>query len=334
MRKILIGVIVFVAILVVAIFIGPRPSYELVSSELPSLAYPLTELDSLIATWEKSTPGLKPDNQAQVIWFDSVRKTTYSLVYLHGFSASHREGFPIHTHIAKKYGMNLYLSRLYGHGVETDSNFLDLTPRKLLKSAKQAIGIGGIIGDSVIVMSCSTGGTYSIYLSAFNGDKIHSQILYSPNVRIFDPSAELLTGPWGRQLAYGILGEERGIQSGRGSELEKYWTYNYSTEGVIALQALIDQTMKPEVWKKVSIPTMAGYYYKSDSAMDSVISVQAIRQFLQASKIPSDKLHDVPFPNVGDHVIASDLKSADIESVTRETEYFIENILGIRPVQY
>lgn len=333
MRKILAGSVIAVAIFAIVILTGPRPNFETVDPKIPELTYPISDLDSLVNAWEFSTEGLKSGNEAQVVWYDSINKTNFSLVYLHGFSASHQEGFPIHRHIARKYGMNLYLSRLYGHGVDLEDNFGDLTPKKLLKSAKQAIGIGGIIGDSVIVMSCSTGGTYSIYLSAYNPDKIHSQILYSPNVRLFDRSATMLTGPWGRKLAYAILGEERSISDGKGTELENYWTYSYNTEGIIALQALIDQTMKPQVWQKVEIPTMAGYYYKSDSAMDSVISVAAIREFLSVSSIGSDDLHDVAFPNVGDHVLASDLKSRDIESVIKETEYFIENILGLDPVQ-
>jgi hypothetical protein len=202
----------------------------------------------------------------------------------------------------------------------------------MIESAKKAISIGNLIGDSTIVMSCSTGGTYSIYLSAFNSDKIFAQILYSPNIEIFDPNAKLLTGPWGKQFGDMILGEYREITSSLSTFKEEITTYKYKTQGLIALQALLDQTMKPEVFERVTIPSLVGYYYKSDSAMDSVVSVEAMQNFISSSSIPQNDLYEVAFENVGDHVLAGYYQSKDIPSVIEETSSFIENVLGIEPV--
>ncbi len=332
MKKFIIGFLLFILLATMIFYAGPRPQYESVNPQIDALSIPLSHLDSVIAYEESKVSFIKPNNEAKIIWVDSVRKTKYSLVYLHGFSASHHEGHPVHKTIAEKYGMNLYLARIYGHGVDTGEDFNDLTPVNMIESAKKAISVGNLIGDSTIVISCSTGGTYSIYLSAFNPDKIYAQILYSPNIEIFDPNAKLLTGPWGVQFGDMLLGEYREITSSMGTYKEEITTTKYKTQGLIALQALLDQTMNPEVFQKVSVPSMVGYYYKSDSAMDSVVSVEAMRNFIKASSIPENDIYEIAFENVGDHVLAGYYQSKDIPAVIEETSNFIENVLEIEPV--
>ncbi len=59
-------------------------------------------------------------------------KTEYSLVYLHGFSASQAEGDPVHRNIAKLFGCNLYLSRLAEHGIDTAEPMMNLTAEEKL----------------------------------------------------------------------------------------------------------------------------------------------------------------------------------------------------------
>src|SRR5690606_4415203 len=89
-----------------------------------------------------------------------------SVVYLHGFSASEREGFPVHTEFAKKHGFNLFLARLDGHGLNTPEPLLDMTAQGLWKDAREALAIGKQLGDKVIVMGTSTGGTLALMLAA------------------------------------------------------------------------------------------------------------------------------------------------------------------------
>lgn len=54
------------------------------------------------------------------MWAELVHKskTKYAFVYLHGFSASEKEGHPVHRNIAKHFNANLYLARLQGHGLD------------------------------------------------------------------------------------------------------------------------------------------------------------------------------------------------------------------------
>ena len=143
------------ALLLLAYLLGPKPGYEpLLSPEIEMLNVQMEELEAFVDNKEKSVSGLKPDNEARIIWYDSIpRRTKYSVVYLHGFSASQMEGNPVHLDFAKRYGCNLYLSRLANHGIEGEEALTDLTPNKYIQSAKEAIAIGQLLGEDVIVIS-------------------------------------------------------------------------------------------------------------------------------------------------------------------------------------
>ncbi|MEI9959446.1 MAG: alpha/beta hydrolase [Ferruginibacter sp.] len=103
------------------------------------------------------------------------------------FSASQEEGNPVHRDIAKTFGCNLYLSRLAEHGIDTTEQLLNLTADNYWESAKQAFAIGKQLGNKVILMGTSTGGTQAIQLAAAYPNDIAGLILYSPNIAINDP---------------------------------------------------------------------------------------------------------------------------------------------------
>ena len=197
------------ALLLLAYLLGPKPGYEpLLSPEIEMLNVQMEELEAFVDNKEKSVSGLKPDNEARIIWYDSIpRRTKYSVVYLHGFSASQMEGNPVHLDFAKRYGCNLYLSRLANHGIEGEEALTDLTPNKYIQSAKEAIAIGQLLGEDVIVISCSTGGTLSLYLAGSNPEMIDAMLLFSPNIEIRDQSSKILTKPWGLKIGKMIAGD-------------------------------------------------------------------------------------------------------------------------------
>ena len=61
--------------------------------------------------------------------------------------------------------------------------------------------IGRLIGNKVVVMSCSTGSTLALYLAAKNHEWIDGLICYSPNIDTYDQATHLVDGPWGLQIA-------------------------------------------------------------------------------------------------------------------------------------
>ena len=82
----------FVAVLTVIYLSGPVPEEAELSMDLPGINLQGQELENWIDQREHEVTGLKEDNHARIIWYDSLKgKTPYSLVYLHGFSASQGE---------------------------------------------------------------------------------------------------------------------------------------------------------------------------------------------------------------------------------------------------
>ena len=314
------------------VFLGPQKDFEKVDGKIEAIDMPLSDIQGYLASQDDKVPDVFPENRAQVIWADSMRKTPYSIVYLHGFSASAMEGAPIHQDFAQRYGCNLLLARLADHGRNSEESFLNLTPKALVESAKEAIALGQLLGDKVILMSCSTGGTLSAYLAAENPDIVEAQIMYSPNIAIYSSASTLLTKPWGLQLARATTGGEYRSFTVPES-CDPAWTATYRLEGLIALQALLDQTMKTEVFEKISHPVFIGCYYKNEEEQDMVVSVEAMRNFMEEISTPEEDKRFVAFPEAQTHVIAAGCQSKDIEGVRMASFEFAEQILGLLPIE-
>ena len=307
-------------------FLGPKPQFDSVDNQPITLSYPLEALDSLIAQKEIAIAHLKADNEARIVWADSIhQRTPYSVVYIHGYWASQGEGEPLHRMIAEKLQANLYLSRLHDHGISHHDAFKGITPKDLVEDAKEAIAIGKLLGEKVIVMSCSTGGTLSIYLAAAD-PQVQALLLLSPNIAIFDSKASLLTDHWGNWIAHSLIGEYREVPP---EKEHPYWTGTYHVDGLIALQALLDQTMKDEIFEKINIPIFLGYYYKNEEEQDHVVSVEAMKSFFAKVSTPEDQKVAVAFDNAGDHVISSIHKNPHWQDVYEAIEKFVVQTLDI-----
>jgi esterase/lipase len=254
------------------------------------------------------------------------------VVYLHGFSSSQEEGAPIHKDFARRYGCNLFLSRLEDHGRADTNSFINLTPHNYIESAKEAIAIGNLIGEKTIVISCSTGSTLAAFLSAKNPDKIWANIMYSPNIDLYDPTSAALTWPWGKQIAEMSFGGEYN-RINYSPAAAQYWNAVYHLNGVLAVKSLINQTMKPEIFKKISQPLLLGYYYRNEEEQDNVVSVEAMKDFFMQVNTSDNEKIMVAFPDAGRHVIASHVLSNDVLGVKKETYRFAEEVLGLKPVK-
>jgi len=327
--KCLIGIII---ILGLVYLFGPKPDFPMYDLRPAYLKKPLDKLDGFIAEEEAKVSDIKTDNESRIIWYgDSIAQTEYSLVYLHGFSAGHEEGDPVHTEFAKRYGMNLYLPRLHDHGRESKDMFKGLTPKDHIASAKDAIAVGALLGKKVILMSCSTGGTYSVMLAP-QDPRVHSLIMYSPNVELADPMAKLVTYPWGRQLLKKVIGGEHTNITHYSSEQEKYWSRSYHIDGIVALQSLIDDGMREDLFGTLDIPTYIGCYYKDDENQDNVVSVSAMRDLFKNISTSNDQKVMQEFPDAGRHVFTSHVMVDSFDTVLNETFKFAEEKLNLRQI--
>jgi pimeloyl-ACP methyl ester carboxylesterase len=144
----------FIVLLSLIYAIGPRTKFDPIQFDSKIVLPDISSLEEFLAKKESQVSHIKPGCDSKIIWADTSKaKTPYAIVYLHGFSASREEGAPIHQDIAARYGMNLYLPRLQGHGLKDTNSFIDLTPQNYLNSAIEALKIGEQLGDSIILMS-------------------------------------------------------------------------------------------------------------------------------------------------------------------------------------
>ena len=324
----LLGLLVF---LTVVYLLGPAPPKPQLEATLPPVTSFLATLEREIAASEGLQPGLKPNNQARIVWMDSTRKqkTPYSMLYLHGFSASQEEGAPVHRNLARRFGCNLYLARLEDHGTERPDVFLKLTPENLWASARRAYAIAAQLGDSVIVIGTSNGGALGLLLASTQS-RIAALVVYSPAVALYNPAAVLLDKPWGLQIARIVTGSDYAENGQAKGAIRQYWTTKYRLEGLVALQSFLDRTMNSETFSRIYCPVFLAYYYKNDTAQDKVVSVPAMREMFKALGTPSAQKRERAFPYVAEHVIASHLRSKDWQSVERETVRFLEEVARLK----
>ncbi|KAA0990769.1 alpha/beta hydrolase [Dyadobacter aurulentus] len=332
MLKLLVSLAVIFIILGVVYYAGPKVPEARLTPVLPTVTSDLVKLEQEIKQTEKATALLKSDNEARIIWADSTKKekTPYSIVYIHGFGASWAEGDPIHKDLAKKYGANLYLSRMHDAGINDPDAFDDLTPNNFLAGAKRALAIGKVLGDSVIVIGTSAGGLLSVYLASTHPE-IKGLILYSPCMEVANPSLKLITGPWGKQILQQVMGEHNTSQDSI-PEHAQFWLQGYHSNGLVTLQQMMDVISRREVYERIKMPVFVGYYFKNDKEQDQVVSVAAIQKMFPQLGTPDHLKVEKAFPESGDHVIASRLRSKDVKGVYKATDQFFREKLYMKPV--
>lgn len=312
MRRFFRTFLILIALLVTLYFLGPKPVPPAPGGALPAVP---ADLDTYVLRKE-AKHHIKPDNEARIVWMDSLhRKTPYSVVYLHGFSASQKEGDPVHLDFASRFGYNLYLSRLDQHGIDTSDALLRMTADGLLNDAREALAIGKALGEKVILMGTSTGGTLALALAAEYPNDVAAVINMSPNIAINEPMIGMVDEPWGLEIARLVKGSKYVEYKPENPEKPKYWYTKYRLEAVVELENLVVNTMKKETFAKIHQPVLNLYYYKNEQEQDPTVKVSAILDMHRALGTPEQLKRAVPIPNAGAHVIGSSLASKDIPGV-------------------
>jgi pimeloyl-ACP methyl ester carboxylesterase len=311
-----------ILLLVGIYFLGPQPEtpqFNRVLGEVPSGS---DELERYVAAKE-SLHKIKPENEARIVWNDSLRqRTPYAVLYLHGFSASQMEGDPVHRRFSREFGCNLYLTRLADHGIDSAESLLFFTADRFWESAKEGLAIAKQLGEKVIVMSTSTGSTVALKLAADYPDDVHALINLSPNVAINNGAAFLLNDPWGLQIARLVMGGKYRDKGPDPDDHGRFWNNRYRLEAAVQLQELIEDTMTAETFKKVHQPCLTLYYYKNESEQDPEVRVDAMLKMQEQISTPEEMKVAVAIPEAGAHVIGSSLTSKDVPGVYREIEKF------------
>lgn len=333
MKKFLVITLSVFGVLFITYLSGPKFPKPLLSGNLPEIHIQTNEVESYIKN-EEAGLKIKTDNESRIFWAnDSLKnKTPYCLLYLHGFSASWYEGNPVHIDFARRYGMNLYIPLLASHGIDTTEALIDMTPDRLYESAKEALVVAQSLGEKIILMGTSTGGTLILKLAADFPDLMDGLILLSPNIAINNPAAFLLSKPWGLQIARQVYkGNYRVTNTDLSSEDCMYWNCKYRLEAVVYLQQLVESIVTKETFAKVDKPVFLGYYYKDEEHQDQVVKVGAMLTMFDQLGTPENLKQKVAFPEAGNHPIGCKLFSKAWQDVESASFQFAEEKLGLVP---
>ena len=319
-----------IIILVIIYWMGPRLSRTELDVILPVVPAEIGDIEQYVREQEAAFP-VKPDNEGIILWGDSVgQPTTFVLLYLHGFSASRYEGYPVTHDFVREFKVNAYLPRLADHGLQKNEPLLDMTPAHLYHSAQEALVIAHKLGQKVVIMGTSTGCTLALMLAADYPQLVDGLILYSPNIKIKNPLAPLLSGPWGLQITRAIHGGKYAVSDDPAdSEDCKYWYCRYRVEAQVYLQQLLDMRMNRREFEKVRQPVFLGYYYKDADHQDQTVEVKAALKMFDELGTPENEKMKVAFPEAGAHVIACELTSKAVTEVRQQTFEFARKILKI-----
>lgn len=323
----------WIAVVIVALALawalGPRPRRLHLDAALPAAPAGPAEAEAWLRAHEAGY-RIRPDNQARIQWAGKAGEATdWAIVYLHGYSASWREGAPVNVETARRYGANLLLTRLSGHGLVTEEPLLDLKAEALWEDAKLALVEGQALGRQVLLMATSSGAPLALRLAADHPERVQALVLYSPNIRIHEPLAPLMSWPWGLQTARWVK-HSRYNQWDASPEERRYWYERQRLEGAVQLQRLLDAAYAGGTLAKVRQPVFFGAYYRDEAHQDATVSVAAIRKAFAQLGSPAERKRYAEFPGAGSHVIACDLSSGAWEDVREQTWKFMDEVVGMR----
>ena len=241
MRKALTWIAAALAAALAALFVfGP---YEPVVTDV-AVEAPPEDLDAWLAAREADVADLRADEAARILWAGAPgARTETAIVYVHGYSAGVQEIRPVPDRMAEMLGANLYLPRLSGHGRGGDA-MAEPAVEDWARDMAEAMAVGRRLGERVIVVGTSTGGTLAAVLAADPAMAPHREGLagvafIAPNFRVAAPAARLLSLPAARHWAGLVAGEARSFDPVNAAH-GRHWTTAYPTVALLPMQALVD----------------------------------------------------------------------------------------------
>jgi len=264
------------------------------------------DLDAWLEAGEADVPDVRDPARKRIVWAgEAGEPTPLSVVYLHGFSASAEEVRPVPDRVAGALGANLFYTRLTGHGRD-GAAMAEAAAGDWIEDTAEALAIGRRIGERVLVIGTSTGGTLA-RLAAHDpelSEGIAGIAFVSPNFAIGNAAAPLLTWPWARAWLPALIGEKRGfapVNAGHAA----HWTTRYPTTALLPMAALVRHVSRLDP-AEADLPALFLY-----SEHDRVVSPSATIRVAGAWGGPASLRPVVPGP--GDdpsaHVIAGNILS-------------------------
>ncbi|MBF0120133.1 MAG: alpha/beta hydrolase [Desulfobacterales bacterium] len=265
------------------------------------------DIVSYIKENESKVPNLRLKTEKTIIWANPQKKdkTKFSIIYIHGFTGTRQETYPLADIIAKKIGANLFYTRLTGHGLDGES-LAKATMNDWLGDALEALEIGRRIGEKVVIIGSSTGGTLATWLAQReDANNIYSLVLLSPNFGLKDYRSEFITLPGAKYIVPLIAGKNITWKP-LNSKHAGYWTMSYPYIAAIPMMELVKMVRKSKL-EKINIPVLTIF-----SPKDSIININKL-EYVQ-SKLGSKQKKIVKIEkslNDNNHILAGDILAPD-----------------------
>lgn len=308
---------------IVAVTMGPKPVFvdRWVEPEVPN------DVVAWLAESESGVEGLDPSDAKEVVWATNPgERTPVSIVYLHGFSADKHELDPVVQRVAAELGANVYLSRLAGHAVGP-AGLGTATVGHWLDDTVEALAVGATIGDRVVVVGTSTGGTLATWLATKEEaqDRLAAIVLVSPNFHPKNRLSRIPLYPWGEQVGRLVAGDERCWEPSNEAQA-RHWTTCYPTTAIVEMMTLVEHVRLADL-SSISVPVLVLY-----SPDDQVVEPEETLRVVPGMTGTDPVVRVIEgVTDRSRHVLAGDILSPETnENVIALISDFLAQRLGLR----
>jgi pimeloyl-ACP methyl ester carboxylesterase len=263
----------------------------------------LDQLENYIADAESRFTNIRKDCEKTIVWHASeCMQRELAIVYIHGFSASRMETWPLCNLLADSLKANLFYTRLTGHG-QDGASMATATVDDWLNDGLEAMAIGQRIGKKIILVGTSTGGTLATWLVAQHSvaPRIHSLVLLSPNFAPKNPMSALALWPPGLRLFEKLFGGWRCFTVSNDQQT-RYWTVRYPVKAIATMMQLVLRSWRVNL-KNATMPVLMMV-----NPWDRVINVSmAVARYRSFPSCHKKLLFFRGNKDIGRHVLAGDI---------------------------
>lgn len=264
----------------------------------------LATIEAELAASEAQVPNLRPGCEKRIVWAgEAAGKTAFSVLFIHGFSASPEEIRPLPDLVAADLGANLHFTRLTGHG-QDGAAMGTATLAAWQADVAEALEIAQAIGEKVIIIGCSTGCTLAT-LAFAEGATAHAMIHVSPNFGLSHKLAQtLLDLPKARAWGHLLAGKERSFPA-QSEAHAAFWTLTYPTKAVYVMADAVRAARDADL-AKITTPALF-CYNEADQVVSARETAKVIRRW--GAPVATYLFQQGPDDDDMGHIMAGDVFS-------------------------
>lgn len=263
-------------------------------------------VDPYLAAQEARFSDITQGVEKQVVWAETPEeKTDWSILYVHGFSATAQEIRPVPDNVALAMGANLVFTRLAGHGRSGDA-MAEPSVNDWMNDVSEGLAIARKTGDRVLVMATSTGGTLAAAAAVDDAlmQNVAGMVMISPNFGVQNPLGALLNWPAARYWLPTLAGDIRSWEP-RNEAHGTYWSTTYPSVAALPMAALIKAVDGLDL-KQAQVPALF-IFSDNDTVVKPDLTRAVAADWGGPAQIMNPTLTDADDPDA--HVIAGDIMS-------------------------